>query len=146
MNEHDEKTMNELLAILAHNRGILENQKSTRTAILEKAQKDPAYVEAGLELTAANEVISETEQKIRELALTHWINTQEKDVHPSVKVKVFKKFEIVDPAAMRAWVDTNLRDALMVDEKKVKDYATKIGPVEGTEVGEEARAEIASKL
>jgi hypothetical protein len=53
---------------------------------------------------------------------------------------------VTDAAKVLAWVKTNLADALTYDPKKVKDYATKIGPVEGTEIVEQPRAQIASDL
>lgn len=146
MNEQDEKTMNEALGRLAAVREVVSHNQKIRTEILEEAQKKPEYISAGDRLKEAASAIVLLEDKIRALALDAHATDGNKKVHASVEVKVFKTFKIVDVARVTAWVKENLKDALVVDTKKVEQYATKIGPVDGTEVGEEARAQISSKL
>ena len=90
--------------------------------------------------------ISELEASIRGMALDVYEATANKKPHEKVAIKIFETFKVVDPARVLAWVKTNLADALIYDDKKVKNYAMKIGPVDGTELGTEARAQIASEL
>jgi hypothetical protein len=90
--------------------------------------------------------IAELEEKIRNIVLAEYQTSGSKSPHPKVAVKIFKSFNVTDAAKVLAWVKTNLADALTYDPKKVKDYATKIGPVEGTEIVEQPRAQIASDL
>ena len=86
------------------------------------------------------------EGNLRLTALELYRLNGQKNVHRAVSIKSFKTFKIVDRALLDKWVRQNLADALVIDEGKVKDYALKIGAVEGTETGEEPRAVISIKL
>lgn len=146
MNEYDTKTMNELLSNLAQARETEKKARNNIQILTEAIKTTPEYQDNDSIRVVAQSAIENLEGLIRDLAKTEWINTANKHPHEKVQIKEFKTFKIVDTAAVRKWVDTYLRDALVVDESKVKQYATKIGPVDGTEVGTEVRAEIASKL
>lgn len=138
--------LDEKLKELAKQREIAQMQKTAMDYLVKAAKASPDYTDAEQMAQKANEEITRLENEIKGYALAVYSETTEKNVHPSVSVKIFNTFKIVDLAKVREFVDARLRDALVVDEGKVKKYALEIGPVEGTEVGQEARVQIASNL
>jgi hypothetical protein len=135
-----------LLEQLKHARAESKLQHEYMKNILENAKLTDLFVMAEQSAAGADAAILDLETQIKNTAISEFNTTGEKKVHPKVEVKIFKKFSIVSPARVLAWVKTNLADALVFDEKKVKNYATKIGPVEGTELVDEPRAQIAAEL
>lgn len=115
-------------------------------AIIENAKQSPNYQLADQSAREAADLVANLEAKIKESALADFKVDGNKHPFPKIEIKMRKVFKVVDPARVLAWVKTSLADALVYDEKKVKDYATKIGPVEGTELTEEAQVQIASEL
>lgn len=138
--------MNKLLEELRIARAAVEEAKTAQKAKLEAFQQTPEWQDLQLHRVEYDQEIADIEERIKELAMIEWINNQNKHPHEKVEIKLFKTFKVLDPAKVRSWCLENLRDALIVDDKKVKEYAVKIGSVEGTETGEEARVQIASKL
>lgn len=136
----------DLLKELALHRESLDAAKKQKADILEAVKSQPHYLAADAIALAANAAIEELEKTIRDAALYDYAATGNKTVHDKVKIKVFQKLQIVDPVRVLTWVKTNLADALIFDEKKVKSYATKIGNVDGIEITEEPQAQIASEL
>lgn len=139
--------MNEqLLEMLKEARERSFTAKLTADAILQTVKASPEYVNAIEECQAALANVTTLEESIRAEAIRDYLASDNKHPHPKVEIKLFKTFSIVDPQKVLAWVKTNLADALVVDDKKVKAYATKIGPVDGTAMTEEPKAMIASDL
>lgn len=120
--------------------------KETASAMIAAVKESPAYQEALQKAEESAKTVDQIETDLRNMALNAYAENGEKKPHEKVQVKIFREFSVTDSRAMRAWVDSNLRDALIVDEKKVKDYALKIGAVDGTQVIETAKAQIASDL
>jgi len=134
------------LKAIAVYRTVIEQQKEIRNALVESVKELPQYVKATDMIVAAEQGLEKMTSEVRDLALTEWINTQNKHPHEKIEVKIFKTFKVLDPKRLREWVFTNLPAALSPDLEKVKKYALEIGDVEGTEKGEEPRIQIASKL
>lgn len=128
-----------LLEKLRSDRLEAEGAKATRDEILEDLKKNNNYLSNDFIYKQALERIADTEEKIKMLAHTEWLNTKNKNPHPSVAVKIFKTFKVINADAVREWVLKNLPAALSPDMSKVQKYAMEIGPVDGTEKGEEAR-------
>lgn len=122
---------------------VLQEEKK---ALLESVKQGQNYQNLEQEYKTAQENIDRLEAEIKRMAEEEYQSTGNKKPHDKISVKIFKVFQIVDAEKMKEWVFKNLQDALKVDESKVKDYAQKIGPVQGTAVIEEARAQIASNL
>ena len=135
-----------LLEELKFMRNRREELKAETKAMLDAVRSTPNYTAAESELKSVSEAVETLEEQIRNTAVSEFKATGTKKVHQKVEVKLFSKFVIVSPSAVLAWVKQNLADALVFDEKKVKAYATKVGPVEGTELVEEPRAQIATEL
>jgi len=127
-------------------REAAENYRATMREIMDAVKRSGEYMTAADRAEKANIAIAETEERIKTMALREYETSQNKHPHEKVEIKTFKTFKITDAARVLSWVKTNLADALIYDESKVKQYATKIGAVEGTETGEEQRVQIASKL
>lgn len=134
------------LAKLAIAREELKRCKDEMTAMLKSVTDSPNYAAARQSADELQATIETIENVIRNAALDDYTQTGEKNPDPKVTVKIFKVFSVTDPARVLAWVKQNLADALIVDEKKVKNYATKIGAVDGTTITDEARAQIATEL
>ena len=141
MNEYEE-----LLTRLVGARQVADTEKQHMSAITAAAHAAEDYMLAKEIYDDAQVRIEDIELEIKEIALEEYKTTKNKSVHPSITVKIFKTFKVINPAQVLLWVKSNLADALVPDMKKVENYATKIGAVAGTEIGEEARAQIASKL
>lgn len=134
------------LAQLAAARTDSQRYKDEMAAMLKHIIESPNYSAAKQAAEEAADRAAHLEESIRNAAIEHYTQTGEKTPHPKVTVKIFKTFSVTDPARVLAWVKQNLADALIVDEKKVKSYATKIGAVDGTSLTDEARAQIATEL
>jgi hypothetical protein len=141
--------MNELdilLAQLAEARTMRDGAKDLEHKLMEEFKVSPTFSKVSSDATTYAQQAEELETSIRSIALAEYHASGSKAPHPKVAVKIFKSFNVTDAAQVIAWVKTNLADALTYNPKKVKDYATKIGAVQGTEVVEEPRAQIASDL
>jgi hypothetical protein len=134
------------LEVLKTAREEVQRYKDEMTAMLKSVTESPNYAATRQAADEATDRASQIEEAIRATAVEHYTQTGDKNPHPKVTVKIFKVFSVTDPARVLAWVKQNLADALVVDEKKVKSYATKIGAVEGTTLTDEARAQIATEL
>lgn len=138
--------LKDLLTTLNVDRKDLLETSNKRKAMLQAVTESKEYIELQEKEKRIEEYISNTEARIKEAALVHYALTDEKKVHPFVTVKVFKEFRVLDESVLREWVRTNLADALVVDQAKVKQYAKSIGPVDGTVVVDVPKAQIASVL
>lgn len=136
----------ELLAKLKVAREKEEDDKKYLNGMIETAKLDHEYIRTSEDLTKTIQEITFLNEQIKTLALTEWINTKNKKPHEKIEVKIFKTFKILNADVLREWVFKNLPAALSPDMKKVEKYAMEIGSVDGTEKGEEARVQIASKL
>lgn len=136
----------ELLKELADHRQAAVTLQESKKKLLDCVKESREYLEIDQKHKDAQEKVDRLEAEIKALAEKEYQTTGNKKPHEKVQVKIFKVFKILDAETMKAWVFKNLQDALKVDEAKVKDYAQKIGAVQGTEVAEEARAQIASTL
>ena len=139
-------TYDELLANLSAQRATANLSKQFLANVIEDVKAKPDYLEASSILADANHEIDMITGLIRDLALTEWINTKNKHPHEKIEVKVFKTFKVLNADTLREWVFKNLPAALSPDLRKVEKYALEIGDVDGTQKGEEARVQIASKL
>lgn len=115
-------------------------------SLLEAVKQSPDYLRAQEILTNTKQAIAALEAEIKSAGVQAYTETGEKKVFPGVNVKVFKAVKIIDEKAMREWTVKNLPDALVPDTEKLKKYAKEIAPVDGIQITEEPRAEIASKL
>lgn len=139
--------MDELIQKLKQQREILNAAKYTASNALETIKSsDPTYVENTEIANEAMQQITELESAIRAAALAEYAANGNKKPHNNVQVKIYKVFSVNDSARVLSWVKTNLADALIYDEKKVKNYAEKIGPVDGTSINEEPKVQIDTKL
>ena len=139
-------TYDELLSKLVAQRAMLEGSKQWRDKLIEDVKGSQDYLHSSEMIATTEFEINQITGLIRDLAMTEWINTKNKHPHEKVEVKVFKTFKILNADTLREWVFKNLPAALSPDLKKVEKYALEIGDVDGTQKGEEARVQIASKL
>lgn len=142
--------MNELIEQLKQARIDEAKTKATSKSMMDEAMAklsaEPLFVEIVRFHAEASQRVASLEEEIRKQAIEKYAENHNKHPHPKIDIKVMKAFRIADPRKVLAWVKTNLADALTYDEKKVKDYATKIGPVDGTDIVEQPKAYIASDL
>jgi len=131
---------------LAELRIASKRSKDETTAMLKSVTYSQNSLAARQSADEATAEAARLEESIRAAAVQNYTLTGEKNPHPKVTVKIFKTFSVIDPARVLAWVKQNLADALIVDEKKVKAYVTKIGAVDGTQMIEEPKAQIATEL
>lgn len=136
----------EMLSHLKSAREDFLTAKEGMREIIFKATQGEEYKNFELTSELAQKDIAEIEAKIKEFALGQYLGSGEKKPHPKVSVKVFKVVIQNSAEKVRAWVEANLRDALVVDQKKVEKYAKEIGTVDGMEVKDEPRVQIASEL
>lgn len=136
----------ELLQQLKEAREKAAFYKAETNSLLEHTRQSPNYQLADQSAKEAADEIVRLEFLIKSDQLEEFKITGNKHPFPKIEIKMKKIFKVVDPAKVLAWVKSSLADALIYDEKKVKDYATKIGPVEGTELTEEPQVQIASEL
>lgn len=134
------------LTELAKARANTARYKDEMTAMLKAVIDSPNYAAAKQAADEAAAYQEWLETQIRAQAVQDYKANGIKNPHPKVTVKIFTVFSVADPIRVLAWVKQNLADALVVDEKKVKSYATKIGAVDGTTLTEEAKTFIASEL
>lgn len=120
--------------------------KSAMREAVENVKQSDTYQVYETSARESDQAIEFFESELRRLALAEYEATKNKAPHPKIAVKIFKTFKILDAAKVRAWAFGNLPAALKLDEKKVEKYALEFGDVEGTEKGEEARAQIATEL
>lgn len=138
--------LDELLSRLKTERVLVDQTKDDLNTMIAVVKNLDEYKNVSELKTKAEERLDSLEKEIKAFALASFAETGNKKPHEKLSVKIYRKFKVVDPNKMLAWVKTNLADALIVDSGKVKDYATKIGAVDGTEIVEEAQAQIASEL
>jgi hypothetical protein len=127
-------------------RADIESAKVEKNKIIDAAKASNGYILWDTKQSDAQLFADGTEAEIKKIALEDYAENKNKHPHDKVDIAMRKKFSIIEPARVLAWVKTNLADALIFDEKKVKNYATKIGAVDGTELTEEPIAQIASNL
>ena len=138
--------LDEKLALLKSARESLKAHKEAANAALEDFKaSDDVYTFNSEEAAKVGAIVADLEESIRALALVTYKESGIKKVHDSVEVKVFPTFKVTDPAKVREWCFKNHPLALKPDMKMVEADA-KDGPVDGTETGQEARAQIATKL
>lgn len=127
-----------------------ENSASHKQAADEAVKtfkiNDVSFLTHTVAYNEAQLLAEKLDTELRAAAVADYTANGIKKPHPKVTVKTFRVFKILDMAKVREWVDSKLPDALVMDLKKVEKYAKEIGPVEGTTINEEPRAEIASAL
>lgn len=123
-----------------------EHKSIASKALDEFKSSDDVYTWNTEKAKEASAEVEALEAEIRAEAIALYKADGNKKPHDKVNIKIMTVFKIVEPARVLAWVKTNLADALIYDEKKIKNYATKIGAVDGTELIEEPQAQIASEL
>lgn len=139
--------MNEKLNQLKQAREAYNEYKSTASKAMEDFKSsDDVYTYNAEKAKEASAKIETLEAEIRATALAMYKADGNKNPHEKVSIKLANVFKIVDPVRVLAWVKINLADALVYDEKKVKNYSTKIGAVDGTEITETPQAQIATEL
>ncbi len=137
----------ELLVMLAGARQNEANYKQVTQNIIANAKATDYYQEADALARAEATLIEDLTTEIKARALADYDVHQNKNPFKGVTIKVFKVFGVIDNDAMEKWVETNLAAAVKktFDIKLIETFA-KSSPVPGTEVIEEPRAEISSKL
>ena len=138
--------LNILIENLKSCRADAEFYKAEKAKILDAVKSSENYILAETKQSENETYAAGIESEIKKIALEDYAETKNKHPHDKVDIAMRKKFSITDAGRVLAWVKTNLADALIFDEKKVKNYATKIGAVDGTELTEEPNAQIASSL
>jgi hypothetical protein len=146
MNKDTLEKMDTLLSNLKSFRADAEFYKAEKAKILGAVKSSDNYVLAETKQSESETYATGVESEIKRIALEDYAENKNKHPHDKVDIAIRKKFSIIDSARVLAWVKTNLAAALIFDEKKVKDYVTKIGAVDGTELTEEPNAQIAANL
>ena len=139
--------LDQILSDLKQARTDAELCAAEKKAILDDAMATGNYRLADEAHGKAKAQIENLEAIIRKAALDEFKATGNKAVHPSVTVKIFKVFNVIDKDRLRDWCFRNLPVVLQPDVKKVEAYVKDLGgSIEGAELTEEARAQIATKL
>jgi len=140
--------LDQVLSDLKQARIDAEFYAAEKKAILDAAMETGNYKLADESHGKAKAQIENLEDIIRKAALEEFKATGNKAVHPSVTVKIFKVFNVIDKDRLREWCVKNLPVVLQPDVKKVEAYVKDVGgnSVDGAELTEEARAQIATKL
>lgn len=138
--------MNDLLLELAEARTMRDGAKDLINKMLEEFKGTMNFMAVQNDSMRYVAMVAGLEEQIRELAVAEFKSTGEKKPHEKVVVKIFKTFKINDAKKVWDWAFKNLPAALKLDEKKIEKYANEFGEVEGTETGEEPRAQIATEL
>ena len=139
-------TINDLISQLNEARKAEQASKDAKNALIEEMQKSNKYISAKNALDNASTIVENIEAEIKKLSEDTYGVDGNKHPHPKIEVRDTNTFVINDPAKVLAWVKVNLADALIYDAAKVKNYATKIGAVEGTEMVKGVQVRIASNL
>ena len=127
-------------------RADIESAKAEKNKIIDAAKASNGYILWDTKQSDAQLFADGIEAEIKKIALEDYAETKNKHPHDKVDIAMRKKFNITDSQRVLAWVKTNLADALILNKKKVKNYATKIGAVDGAELTEEPNARIAQSL
>lgn len=139
--------LEQALADLKQARIDAEFYTAEKKAILDAAKATSNYQLADEAHIKANSQIDNLETLLRKAAVDEFKASGNKALHPSVTVKIFKVFNVVDKDRLREWCVKNLPVVLQPDLKKVEAYVKDLGgSVDGTELIEEPRAQIATKL
>jgi len=140
-----ENTLQEMLQQLAKSRtAAAEAAAELKAKKLQFEQDNFALSENALTLLAE---VSELEGRIKRVAVDEYNATSNKKPALGVEVKLFAVAEIDQLVIARNWCFANLPAALVIDEKKVKQYAVDFGDVPGVTVTIDVpRAQIATKL
>lgn len=136
----------ELLNELAEARKFSEYCNAARREMVDNVKQSDEYKAADDVAKTAEATIAKLEEEIKLVSKSAFEADGNKHPHPKIEIKSFKTYSINDASKVLAWVKVNLADALTYDAAKVKNYATKIGSVDGAEVGEEIRVQIALNL
>ena len=139
--------LDQILSDLKQARIDAEFYTAEKNAILEAAKATSNYQLADEAHGKAKAQIDNLEALLRKAAVEEFKATGNKILHPSVTVKIFKVFNVLDKDRLRDWCVKNLPVVLQPDLKKVEAYAKDVGgSVDGAELIEEPRAQIATKL
>lgn len=124
-----------------------ESYSAEKKAILDNAMAGINYQLADEAHGKAKAQIEHLETMLRKAAVDEFKANGNKALHPSLTVKIFKVFNVLDKDRLREWCVKNLPVVLQPDLKKVEAYAKDVGgSVDGAELVEEPRAQIATKL
>lgn len=139
--------LEQILADLKQARIDAEFYSAEKNAIIDAAKATSNYQIADEAHGKAKAQIENLETVIRKAALEEFKANGNKSLHPSVTVKIFKVFNVLDKDRLREWCVKNLPVVLQPDVKKVEAYVKDLGgSVDGAELIEEPRAQIATKL
>ncbi len=138
--------VDELLWLLSEARKRKQEARNAKQTLLDNLMNSPDFQIAKAALEQAENDVGCYEAEIKRISKDAFAQDGNKHPHPKIEIKNFKVFKIIDDLKVLSWVKTNLADALIYDTAKVKNYALKIGAVDGAEVSEEISVQIASQL
>lgn len=138
--------LDQILADLKQARADAEFYVAEKNAILDAAKASSNYQLADQSHAKAKSQIEHLESLVRDAAIAEFNASGAKKIHPSVTVKIFKVFRVLDKNLLREWCVKNLPVVLQPDLKKVESYVKDVGNVDGAELVDEPRAQIASEL
>lgn len=137
----------ELLKMLAFHREMADSNKFIMGKIIEEAKALPSYKDADQNAKSETAMVEALTAEIKSRAIGEYLGSGNKKPYPGVTVKVFRTFMVNSQEIMEAWVEKNLAAAVkkVFDMDVIKTFA-KTNPIPGTDLLEDIRAEIASKL
>lgn len=140
-------TTEELLKMLAGARQNEANFKQVTKNMIDEVKATQEYQESDALAKAEALLIKNLTDEIKARAVAEFNATGNKKPFAGVSIKVFKTFVVNSQETMEKWVETNLAAAVhKVFDMDVIETFAKTNPVPGTDLLEEVRAEIASKL
>src|SRR5258706_8810209 len=119
-NEHDKNNIDKDLRTRAEYREKYDEHQAKRDQMLEELKQRTEYVNTGIDMDSCAQIMAEAETRIKMLAHTEWILTQNKHPHEKVEVKIFKTFKVINADTLRDWVLKNLPAALDPNLRKIE--------------------------
>lgn len=136
--------IHEAVGCLALWRKRTEESQAKVKAMMNALMESPEYKQAAEESVHAHQMMCETEDQVRALAVEQYEATHEKQVHDAVVVKFFTELEYEQADAL-AYCREHLPNALKLDARAF-EKAAKVIPLSFVDVVEVPKATIASDL
>jgi hypothetical protein len=136
--------IHEAVVCLANWRKRTEDAQAKVKAMMNALMESPEYKQAAQESMEAHQMMCETEDTVRALAVDFYTSTGDKRAHEAVSVKVFPELEY-DPAIALNYCTEHLHSVLKLDTKAF-EKAAKVIPLSFVEVREVPKAQISTDL
>jgi len=136
--------LHEAVVCLAHWRKRTEDAQAQVKAMMNALMESREYKQAAQESVIAHQMMCETEDQVRALAVDFYTATGDKRAHGAVTVKVFRDL-VYDEVMALIYCRQHLPNALKLDARAF-EKAAKVIPLSFVDVVETPKATIATDL